>query len=67
MDRGEFRDNLWVMTRASEEERVDFAFHKLDMNSSGRLERDDLVRSMRRQLGLARLLLPMMVQQQVRT
>ena len=36
------------------------------MNHSGRLEREDLVRSMRRQLGLARLLIPMMVRQQLR-
>jgi len=66
VERGEFRDNLWVMTRATEEERANYSFLKLDMNRSGKLEKDDLARSMRRQLELARVLIPIMVHQQLR-
>ena len=65
IDRSEFRDNLWAVTRAGSVEQVDFAFRKLDVNRSGFVEREDLYHSMRRQLRLARLLLPMMVRQQV--
>ena len=34
VDRDEFRNNLWVMTRASPAERVDFSFAKLDVKRS---------------------------------
>jgi len=52
--RDEFVAHLWMLTHASEEEKQRFAFEKLDMNRSGKLERADLVASMRRQLSLAK-------------
>lgn len=66
VERCEFVRNLWVLSRASEAERRAFIFHRLDMNGSGALEREDLSRSMRRQLGLARRLVPLLVRQQMR-
>lgn len=66
VDRVEFRENLWMLTRASEEERMRFAFHKLDLNHSGALERDDLLCVMHRQLHLAQLLVPFLVQRRLR-
>jgi Ca2+-binding EF-hand superfamily protein len=36
----------------------DLSFSKLDLNGSGSLERDDLTNAMRRQLELARNLVP---------
>ena len=50
VDREEFRRNLWMLTRATEEERMAYAFQRLDANGSGELERADLEQSMRRQL-----------------
>ena len=50
VDRDEFRRNLWMLTRATEEERMAYAFRRLDANGSGELERSDLEESMRRQL-----------------
>ena len=66
VDRCEFVRNLWVLSRASEDERRAFVFRRLDMNGSGALEREDLSQSMRRQLGLARRLVPILVRQQMR-
>ena len=39
VDRGEFARNLWLLTRATEAERMAHVFHRLDMNGSGALER----------------------------
>lgn len=66
IEREEFSRNLWLLTQASEEERLGHAFRKLDHNGSGALEREDLARSMRGQLALARRLVPLLVRQQVR-
>jgi coenzyme Q-binding protein COQ10 len=64
--REEFMRNLFMLTRASDEERMAYVFHRLDVNRSGALERGDLSASMRQQLELARRLVPIIVQQQVR-
>ena len=45
---------------------MSIAFRKLDHNRSGSLERDDLIRAMKRQLRLARRLVPLLVRQQLR-
>jgi hypothetical protein len=66
IEREEFSHNLWLLTKASDEERMDHMFRKLDHNGSGAVERDDLALSMRRQLALARRLLPLLVRRQVR-
>ena len=66
VDRAEFARNLWLLTRATEAERMAHVFHRLDMNGSGALERADLISSMRRQLALARRLMPILVRQQLR-
>ena len=66
VDRDEFVRNLWMFTHASEEERMRFVFRKLDLNGSGYLEPEDLERSMRRQLGLARRLVPLLVRRRLR-
>ena len=64
--RDEFVSHLWMLTNASEEEKQVFTFEKLDVNRSGKLERDDLVASMKRQLSLAKAVSPLIVQQQLR-
>jgi ribosome-associated toxin RatA of RatAB toxin-antitoxin module len=64
--RDEFVSHLWMLTHASEEQKQSFAFDKLDLNRSGRLERGDLVQSMQRQLSLAKAVSPLIVQQQLR-
>ena len=66
VDRCEFVRNLWILSRASDAERRAFAFARLDINGSGALERDDLARSLRRQLGLSRRLVPVLVRQRMR-
>jgi len=55
-----------MYTRASEEERQRFSFERLDLNRSGKLERDDVVASMERQLQLARTITPLVIAQQLR-
>lgn len=64
--RDEFVSHLWMLTHASEEQKQRFAFDKLDINRSGRLERGDLVASMQRQLSLAKAVSPLIVHQQLR-
>lgn len=66
IEREEFSRNLWLLTKASDEERMGHMFRKLDHNGSGAVERDDLTLSMRRQLALARRLVPVLVRRQVR-
>ena len=66
VSRDEFVAHVWMLLRASEEQRQRFAFAKLDVNRSGALERSDLVASMRRQLSIARTLSPLLVQLQLR-
>ena len=66
VDRDEFVRNLWLLTRASEAERMAHAFHQLDANGSGALERGDLIVSMRKQLTLARRIVPLLVRHQMR-
>ena len=66
VDRNEFITGLWILTRATEEERMRFAFDKLDQNKSGKLERRDVAESMERQLNLARQISPLIVRQQLR-
>ena len=66
IDRLEFRNNLWMLTRASSSERMRYAFNRLDLNGSGRLERADLAASMQRQLRLVRSILPLLVRHELR-
>ena len=66
VSRDEFVAHVWMLLRASEEQRQRFTFAKLDVNRSGALERSDLVASMRRQLSIARTLSPLLVQLQLR-
>ena len=66
VSRDEFVAHVWMLLRASEEQRQRFAFAKLDVNRSGALERSDLVASMRRQLSIARTLSSLLVQLQLR-
>ena len=66
VSRDEFVAHVWMLLRASEEQRQRFAFAKLDVNRSGALERSDLVASMWRQLSIARTLSPLLVQLQLR-
>ena len=66
VDRAEFRNNLWMLTRASKAEKMRYAFARLDLNASSFLERDDLAGSMRRQLRLVRSILPLLVRHELR-
>ena len=58
--RDEFRNHLWLLARASSGEKCRYAFAKLDLNCSGRLEREDVVGSLHRQLRLVRALVPLL-------
>ena len=66
VDRTEFRNNLWMLTRASQAEKMHYAFARLDLNGSCSLERDDLAGSMRRQLRLVRSILPLLIRHELR-
>ena len=50
------RHRIVIVSDSSDDERMGHAFRKLDQNGSGALEREDLTKSMRRQLGRARRL-----------
>lgn len=65
IDRSEWVTGLWMLTRASDDQKMHFAFAKLDLNRSGRIERDDVRAFMEHQLGLARAIAPAVVRQQL--
>ncbi len=64
VDRSEWVTGLWMLTRASDDQKMHFVFGKLDLNRSGRIERDDVRAFIVRQLGLARAIAPAVVRQQ---